>query len=167
MEKLDEIKCKFAALKNFLSFLNEEQYSFLKTSTTKENERIDTRGFLVSPINHTLEVLIQEEARFPIRVAILRRGDTRLVINNFLIDKRTNLYKNNVVDLKNGEAEIKTTTILYDCDTIINRSSASNKIGITPYDHKSLVESDILSIVNTINEINSVTVNPIIKQKIK
>lgn len=167
MEKLDKIKCKFAALNNFLNFLDEEQYSFLKTSTTKENERVDTRGFLVSPINHTLEVLIQEEVGFPIRVTTLRRSDTLLVINNFLIGNRTNVYKNNVVTFKNAEIEIKTTTILYDRDRIINRSRALNKTGITSYDHKKLVESDILSIVNTINEINGVTLNPIIKQKIK
>ncbi len=166
MEKLDDIKCKFAALKNFLNFLDEEQYSFFKTSTTKENERVDTRGFLVSPVNHTLEVLIQEETGFPIRVTTLRRSDTILVMNNFLIGNRTNVYKNNVVTFKN-EIEIKTTTILYDRDRIINRSRALNKTGITSYDHKKLVESDILSIVNAINEINGVTLNPIIKQKIK
>lgn len=167
MEKLDEIKCKFAALNNFLNFLDVEQYSFVKTSTTKENERVDIRGFLVSPVNHTLEVLIQEEVGFPIRVTTLRRSDTVLVINNFLFSNRTNVYKNNIVAFKNAEAEIKTTTILYDRDRIINRSRALNKTEITPYDHKKLVESDILSIVNTINEINSVTVNPVIKQKIK
>lgn len=84
-----------------------------------------------------------------------------------MIGNRTNVYKNNVVTFKNAEIEIKTTTILYDRDRIINRSRALNKTGITSYDHKKLVESDILSIVNTINEINSVILNPIIKQKIK
>lgn len=167
MEKLDEIKCKFAALKNFLNFLSEEQYSFLKTSTTKENETVATRGFLVSPTNYTLEVLIQEEAGSPIHVAFLRRGETRLVVNNFSISKRTNIFKTNVVNFKNEEAELNTTTILYDRDTIINYNSTANKIGLTPYDHKNLVESDILSIVSAIDEINSVTIDPVIKPKMK
>ena len=87
MEKLDEIKCKFAALNNFLNFLDEEQYSFLKTSTTKENERVDTRGFLVSPINHTLEVLIQE------------RQHLQDKINNYKLTKANNQNKIDPLDL--------------------------------------------------------------------